>query len=43
MRCLCDVLTMLDRDSYKDVFEGLIGGSEVLNNITDGLAAAVGL
>ena len=32
-----------DRDSYKDVFEVLVGGSEVLNNITDGLAAAVGL
>ncbi|KAK4493832.1 hypothetical protein PRZ48_015017 [Zasmidium cellare] len=30
-------------DSYKDVFEVLVGGLEVLNNITDGLAAAVGL
>lgn len=31
------------QDSYKDVFELLVGGSEVLNNITGGLAEAVGL
>lgn len=31
------------QDSYKNVFEVLVGGSEVLNNITGGLASAVGL
>ena len=30
-------------DSYKDVFEALVGGREALNNITGGLASAVGL
>lgn len=30
-------------DSYKNVFEVLIGGAEILNEITDGLADAVGL
>lgn len=31
------------QDSYKDVFEVLVGGSKALNNITGGLAEAVGL
>jgi hypothetical protein len=30
-------------DSYKDVFEFAYGGSEIFNNITSGLASAVGL
>ncbi|KAM0689363.1 hypothetical protein Q7P36_011441 [Cladosporium allicinum] len=30
-------------DSYKDVFEFAYGGSEILNNVTSGLASAVGL
>ena len=30
-------------DTYKDVFEALIGGKEVLDEITGGLASAVGL
>jgi hypothetical protein len=34
---------MPHRDSYKDVFEFAYGGSEILNNITSGLASAVGL
>ncbi|CAK3964688.1 sterigmatocystin biosynthesis peroxidase stcC [Lecanosticta acicola] len=31
------------QDSYKDAFEALVGGSEVLNRITQGLSSAVGL
>lgn len=31
------------QDTYKDVFEALIGGKKVLDEITDGLADAVGL
>ena len=34
---------MLCSDSYKDVLVNIAGGSEVLNNITSGLAGAVGL
>ncbi|CAK1361837.1 putative sterigmatocystin biosynthesis peroxidase stcC [Cercospora beticola] len=30
-------------DSYKNIFQVIAGGSNVLNNLTDGLAAAVGL
>jgi hypothetical protein len=30
-------------DSYKNVFEVAYGGSEIFNNITGGLASAVGL
>lgn len=33
----------LSRDSYKDAFELLVGGSEILNNLTMGLSSAVGL
>ncbi|QIW98292.1 hypothetical protein AMS68_003810 [Peltaster fructicola] len=33
----------ITKDSYKDIFEVLVGGSEVLNNITAGLSSAVGL
>ncbi|EME43572.1 hypothetical protein DOTSEDRAFT_132104 [Dothistroma septosporum NZE10] len=33
----------ITQDTYKDVFEGLVGGSEILNNITGGFAHAVGL
>ncbi|TKA81678.1 hypothetical protein B0A55_01340 [Friedmanniomyces simplex] len=30
-------------DSYKDVFEAIVGGSEILANLTGGLSTAVGL
>lgn len=30
-------------DTYKNVFEVAYGGSEIFNNITGGLASAVGL
>ncbi|KAH9828197.1 putative sterigmatocystin biosynthesis peroxidase stcC [Teratosphaeria destructans] len=29
--------------SYKDLFEGIVGGSEILANLTDGISSAVGL
>jgi hypothetical protein len=31
------------RDSYKNVFEVLVGGSKIFANLTDGLSSAVGL
>lgn len=31
------------QDSYKDVFEELVGGSEILANLTGGLSTLVGL
>jgi hypothetical protein len=40
-RAVADVVEC--RDSYKNVFEVLVGGSNILNNITNGLADAVGL
>lgn len=33
----------ITEDTYKDVFEGLVGGSEILANLTQGLSSAVGL
>ena len=38
----CDT-DVLSSDSYKNVFELVVGGSEILNNLTSGLASAVGL
>nr|POE51549.1 putative sterigmatocystin biosynthesis peroxidase stcc [Quercus suber] len=33
----------ITKDSYKDAFELLIGGSEILNNLTSGLSSALNL
>lgn len=30
-------------DSYKDIFEGIVGGSEILANLTMGISSALGL
>ena len=30
-------------DSYKDVLMGLVGGSEILGNLTGGISGALGL
>jgi hypothetical protein len=35
--------SLIDSDSYKNVFEAAYAGSEIFNNITLGLASAVGL
>jgi hypothetical protein len=34
---------MRHSDSYQNVFQVAYGGSEIFNNITSGLASAVGL
>lgn len=35
--------TLISSDSYKDVFEALVGGSEILANLTMGISKYVGL
>lgn len=34
---------MSDSDSYKNALIGVVGGSEILGNLTDGISSALGL
>jgi len=38
------LLVLTDRrDSYKNIFELIAGGSEILGNLTDGISQTLGL
>jgi hypothetical protein len=42
--CARFVLTVVaTRDSYKDVFFAVVGGSNILGNLTGGISEALGL
>jgi hypothetical protein len=34
---------MFGRDSYKDVLVGIVGGSRILANLTEGISSALNL